>query len=106
MKCMLRLTCALTQSFLLQTTGEEDAAKTGLAQFQHPSEVAQLELDELMLEVTKRREEASGLHHEVMQLLKRREDLEHETEKLEYEDDIERERKAGLREVESVRGMH
>lgn len=69
-----------------------------------PEEARNAEYTHLMAEVTKKREEASELRHHVMMLLARREDLDHESEKMRYEDDVEKERADGKLAVEVANG--
>lgn len=69
-----------------------------------PEAAKAAEHDALLREVTSRREQSSALHHHVMRLLAQREDLEHEREKMLYEDNVERERDEGRRAVVEVRG--
>lgn len=101
----------LVQTALGKTGGSTDsggggggAASGDVLDDYDPIAAQEKEHHDMMADLGKCREEASNLHHRVMTLLARREDLEHEGEKLAYMDGIEAERDEGMRAIETVRG--
>jgi hypothetical protein len=68
-----------------------------------PRKQQEQEAENLVAELTKLREQASGLHHHIGVLGRKKESLENELEQLKYEDGVERERMQGLQAVEKAK---
>lgn len=68
-----------------------------------PRKQQEQEAENLVAELTKLREQASGLHHTIGSLGRKKESLENELEQLRYEDGVEKERLMGLQAVEKAK---
>lgn len=68
-----------------------------------PRRQQELEAEALVAELTRMRETASTLHHQIGSLGSEKQGLENELEQLRYEDGVERERAEGLKEVERTK---
>lgn len=95
-----------TDAFAASTASAEGgAAGGGLASMDDydPRRQQELEAEALVAELTRMRETASTLHHQIGSLGSQKQGLENELEQLRYEDGVERERAEGLREVERTK---